>query len=101
MQRRPEIWGADAAEFSPDRWLRADAGKMLREVGWGNMPFSGGPRICPGRKYCEVDFPFLSWRVLRLGWLSDELAMLWRYSALPWEREVMGDGSSGVRRSRR
>ncbi|CCX33918.1 putative cytochrome P450 family protein [Pyronema domesticum] len=71
MQRRPEIWGADAAEFSPDRWLRADAGKMLREVGWGNMPFSGGPRICPGQQFALTETSYVVSRLLqRYQWVE-------------------------------
>lgn len=45
MHRHPDLWGADAAKFVPERW---ESGKMR---GWQYLPFNGGPRICLGRKY--------------------------------------------------
>ncbi|KAL8999435.1 MAG: hypothetical protein Q9169_001749 [Polycauliona sp. 2 TL-2023] len=49
MHRRKEIYGDDAEDFSPDRWLDEGGNKGLR-VGWEYLPFNGGPRICIGRK---------------------------------------------------
>ena len=43
MQRRRDLWGQDADEFKPERWLG-------RKAGWDYLPFNGGPRICIGRK---------------------------------------------------
>jgi cytochrome P450 len=43
MQRREDIWGADAKQWNPDRWVN-------KKVGWEYIPFNGGPRICIGRK---------------------------------------------------
>lgn len=43
MQRRKDLWGEDADLFKPERW---DG----RKIGWDYLPFSGGPRICLGRK---------------------------------------------------
>ena len=43
MHRRQDVYGQDAAEFRPERWETLQAG-------WGYLPFSGGPRICLGRK---------------------------------------------------
>ena len=50
MHRREDIYGEDAGVYRPDRWLEGGIGKKMREVGWGYLPFSGGPRICPGRE---------------------------------------------------
>lgn len=44
MHRRTDIWGEDANEFRPERW------EDLRPL-WAYVPFSGGSRICIGRKY--------------------------------------------------
>ena len=46
MHRRKDIWGEDAEDFIPARWEG-------RRLGWDFLPFSGGPRICLGRK-CTV-----------------------------------------------
>lgn len=43
MHRRKDIWGEDADFFRPERWER-------RKLGWEFVAFSGGPRICLGRK---------------------------------------------------
>ena len=43
MQRRKDLWGEDADDFKPERWLG-------RKSGWEYLPFNGGPRICLGRK---------------------------------------------------
>lgn len=42
MHRRTDLWGADAAEFRPERW----EGLL---PGFNFLPFNGGPRICPGK----------------------------------------------------
>ena len=42
MHRRKDLWGADAAEFKPERWQGLKAG-------FNFVPFNGGPRICPGK----------------------------------------------------
>ncbi|KAI4178863.1 MAG: hypothetical protein L6R41_008174 [Letrouitia leprolyta] len=44
MHRRKSIYGEDANEFRPERWESGE----LEHVGWGFMPFHGGPRICLG-----------------------------------------------------
>ena len=46
MHRLKELYGEDASEFRPERW---ENGK-LDKIGWGFMPFHGGPRICLGSK---------------------------------------------------
>jgi cytochrome P450 len=38
-----DIWGADADEFKPERWIG-------RPSGWDFVPFLGGPRVCPARE---------------------------------------------------
>lgn len=45
LQRREDIWGADAAEWRPERWLR-EGGATTPP--WTYLPFAGGPRMCPG-----------------------------------------------------
>lgn len=44
MHRRKEIYGEDAEAFRPERWETDE----LANVGWGFMPFHGGPRMCLG-----------------------------------------------------
>lgn len=46
MHRRRDLYGPDADEFSPERWQN----KLEKKIGWGYIPFNGGPRVCLGRK---------------------------------------------------
>ena len=41
--RRLDLWGPDAEEFKPERWVHA-------RPGYEFLPFNGGPRICPGKQ---------------------------------------------------
>ena len=45
MQRNPALWGDDADEFDPERWI--DPKRLAKFVGNPTMftPFSAGPRI--------------------------------------------------------
>lgn len=49
MHRRKDIFGEDAEEFKPERWIDEEGRKGIRP-GWAYLPFNGGPRICIGRK---------------------------------------------------
>ncbi|KAL8696275.1 MAG: hypothetical protein Q9224_002882 [Gallowayella concinna] len=44
MHRQKSLYGDDANEFRPERW----GGSELSRIGWGFMPFHGGPRTCLG-----------------------------------------------------
>jgi cytochrome P450 len=44
MHRREDLWGQDAEDFRPERWVN-------RKAGWEFLPFNGGPRICLGQQY--------------------------------------------------
>ena len=59
MHRRKDLYGDDADQFRPDRW-EASSGKGLDlgNIGWGYLPFNGGPRVCLGRE-CAL-FLYLS-----------------------------------------
>jgi cytochrome P450 len=45
MQRNPALWGDDADDFNPERWI--DPNRMKKFVANPTMftPFSAGPRI--------------------------------------------------------
>jgi cytochrome P450 len=50
MHRRLDIWGDDAEEFHPERWLKTE--NLDREMtgAFKYLPFGGGPRSCLGRE---------------------------------------------------
>ena len=62
MHRRKDLYGEDADQFRPDRW-EPSSGKApdLRNIGWGYLPFNGGPRVCLGREHklpSDHNFPW-------------------------------------------
>ncbi|KAI1809735.1 putative N-alkane-inducible cytochrome P450 [Poronia punctata] len=62
IHRMPEIWGNDAEEFRPERWL--DTENPLRP-GWGYIPFNGGPRICLGQQNALVEASYVVVRLVQ------------------------------------
>lgn len=63
MQHDTKHWGADAAEWRPGRWIE-NTGVGLRNERLkgppselaGYMPWAVGPRVCPGKKFSQVEF---------------------------------------------
>ncbi|KUL90560.1 hypothetical protein ZTR_00393 [Talaromyces verruculosus] len=49
------IWGADAAEFNPKRWFDKN-NQLIKPPKDTFLPWSGGPRVCPGMKISQVEF---------------------------------------------
>ncbi|PYH78661.1 putative cytochrome P450 monooxygenase [Aspergillus uvarum CBS 121591] len=49
------IWGEDATVFRPSRWID-DTGKVKTPPKGTFLPWSGGPRVCPGLKMSQVEF---------------------------------------------
>lgn len=58
MHRRKDLWGADAEEFRPERWLN-------RKAGWEFLPFNGGPRICLGQQFAITTAGYTVARILQ------------------------------------
>ena len=55
-----ELWGADAAEFNPDRWMgsgRANTGGA--ESNYAMLTFLHGPRSCIGQSFAKAEFACL------------------------------------------
>lgn len=50
MHRRKDLYGADADVFRPERWAVTADDNLAKRIGWGYIPFNGGPRLCLGRK---------------------------------------------------
>jgi cytochrome P450 len=69
MQRRADLWGADAEQWNPDRWIG-------RKFDWSFVPFSGGPRICLGQQYALMEASYLTVKLLRgfdgVEWVGGE-----------------------------
>jgi len=69
----PKIWGKDSLTFRPSRWATAGGRpncETLIEPARGEfIPWSSGPRFCPGVKMAQVEFVaviraiFSQWKV--------------------------------------
>jgi cytochrome P450 len=62
LGRHPDYWGADAAEFKPERWIDTDTMKPRNPCTthpWQWNPFQGGPRICLGKRMAMLEMKFV------------------------------------------
>ncbi len=61
IHRLPEIWG-DADVFRPERWDPVDGQKVPP---WSYFPFGGGPRICIGMPFAQLEAKLLLATILQ------------------------------------
>ncbi|TFK26990.1 cytochrome P450 monooxygenase pc-1 [Coprinopsis marcescibilis] len=65
MHRRKELWGPDAEEFDPDRFLDERVKKYLVKNSFIFLPFNAGPRICLGQQYAYNEMSFMMIRLMQ------------------------------------
>ncbi|KAF8332425.1 cytochrome P450 monooxygenase pc-1 [Amanita rubescens] len=65
MQRRKDLWGQDALEFDPDRFLDDRVKKYLVNNSFIFLPFNAGPRICLGQQFAYNEMSFMIIRLLQ------------------------------------
>ncbi|KAK4549355.1 hypothetical protein LTR36_006352 [Oleoguttula mirabilis] len=56
------LWGADALDFKPERWLDADGksnNKGSADSNYSFLTFLHGPRSCIGQKFAQAEFACL------------------------------------------
>ncbi|KAG1751877.1 cytochrome P450 [Suillus lakei] len=97
MHRRTDLWGPDALEFDPDRWLDERVKKYLIPNPFIFLPFNAGPRICLGQQFAYNEMSFMLIRLLQnfsAITLSPEPAM----SPPAWWKEK--DGRQAIERFR-
>ncbi|KAI0791316.1 cytochrome P450 monooxygenase CYP63 [Abortiporus biennis] len=63
-QRNKVLWGEDAEEFDPDRWLDSRL-KRFTDHPSMYLPFSAGPRICLGQNYARNEAMYFLCRLLQ------------------------------------
>ncbi|KIW27557.1 uncharacterized protein PV07_07285 [Cladophialophora immunda] len=57
----PRWWGDDSLKWNPRRWIVADPATGKESIahpppGAAFVPWSVGPRVCPGKKFSQVEF---------------------------------------------
>lgn len=53
--RNKEIFGEDADDFNPDRWLTEDKDSLKRMRDTGDFTFGAGSRVCMGRYFAQLE----------------------------------------------
>ncbi|KAJ5995766.1 n-alkane-inducible cytochrome P450 [Penicillium waksmanii] len=61
MHRRKDLYGPDAEEFRPERWENG----TLKNIGYGYLPFNGGPRVCLGQEFALLEAAYTVVRLLQ------------------------------------
>lgn len=59
LQRNPEIWGADADEFKPERWLNLPSSVNSAKLPGHTLAFLAGARSCPGQRLAMQELRIL------------------------------------------
>ena len=65
MHRCSALWGEDALEFKPERWLESEGNEGWETGGakgkekMAYMPFNYGPRSCIGQGFAKSEFAFI------------------------------------------
>ena len=68
VHTNPEVWGPDPLTFRPKRWITTDEKgvELLFEPAKGTfLPWSMGPRYCPGMKMSQVEFSSVFFTLFR------------------------------------
>jgi len=62
LHTHPDSWGSDSLSFRPYRWISEAGGatglehEEMKPMPVGYLPWSVGPRSCPGKKFAQVEF---------------------------------------------
>ncbi|TFK35037.1 cytochrome P450 monooxygenase pc-3 [Crucibulum laeve] len=65
MHRRTDLWGPDAHNFDPDRFLDNRVKKYITPNPFIFLPFNAGPRICLGQQFAYHETSFFLIRLLQ------------------------------------
>ncbi|KAJ6461725.1 cytochrome P450 [Mycena sanguinolenta] len=65
MHRRKDLWGPDALDFDPERFLDERLHQYLTPNPFIFLPFNGGPRICLGQQFAYHEASFFLVRLFQ------------------------------------
>ncbi|KAE8915663.1 hypothetical protein PF005_g19816 [Phytophthora fragariae] len=55
MARMQQVWGPDAEEFKPERWIDPTTGKLIAVSAYKFASFNAGPRMCLGMNLAMLE----------------------------------------------
>jgi len=89
MHRRPELYGADAAMFRPERWTAEHEvdGKALDSFEY--LPFNGGPRVCLGMDFALTEAACCIVQIIK-KFPNIHLPKGQEVSVVGWEKQSVG-----------
>ncbi|KAH9165540.1 cytochrome P450 [Lactarius sanguifluus] len=87
LNRDPSIWGADAAEWKPERWLaplpQSVTDANIQGVYANTMTFTGGTRACIGFKFSQLEMKVvLSQIIPAFRFAPTEAELVWRFGII-------------------
>lgn len=66
LPTRPEIWGTDALQFRPERWLTACTDRDVeKQRKWAMCAFWHGTHGCVGQRLAMLEVKAFLWEILR------------------------------------
>ncbi|KAG9029734.1 hypothetical protein FRB95_004936 [Tulasnella sp. JGI-2019a] len=65
IHKRKDLWGEDADDFDPERWL-GERAKDIAADPFQFIPFNAGPRICLGQQFAYNEASFVLVRLLQV-----------------------------------
>lgn len=85
--RLESVWGADAKEWKPERWLDGDLDSKVRPhlpgIYSGMMSFFGGGRSCIGYKFAQVEMKILlATLLLKFEFAATDDRIVWNLSQI-------------------
>ncbi|KAF9236778.1 cytochrome P450 monooxygenase CYP63 [Melanogaster broomeanus] len=96
MQRNKVLWGPDADEFDPDRWIDPQRLSKFTSNPMMFTPFSAGPRICLGQSYAYNEASFFLVRLMQQFDTFTLAADIQPQSSLPPPEWKCGRGRQAV-----
>ncbi|TMW62720.1 hypothetical protein Poli38472_005338 [Pythium oligandrum] len=64
MGRMTYLWGPDAEEFKPERWVDPETGKIIHVSPYKFLSFNAGPRMCLGMNLALLEMKIVASSVL-------------------------------------
>lgn len=59
LMRSKKVWGDDALEFKPERWINPSTGTLVTVSPFKFPAFLAGPRVCLGKKLAKIELKMM------------------------------------------